>query len=308
MTNSQDILFSIIMPTYNRAHMIGKAIESVLSQTYTNWELIIIDDGSTDNTRETISKYQDKRIKYYYQKNNGRSAARNKGIELSKGAYISFLDDDDYYLPEFLEEFRNKIVVNLNKNTLFMCYQFEEINNKLNIIKVDKKKIYKNHVKYLIAYSNNLQPFIIPTGFFKKEKFDERFEIGEDFHLLIRLLFNSNFILIEKPLCVYNNHENMTMVKEFTNSLFMNMTYNRLDVLNDIFSNYKKLLTEHNYLKDVLNKYNKIAYFYASTALRKKKIRYALKLMRYIKWGGTLSRVVYYKTSIFIRMFYYYFK
>ena len=105
MTESKDILFSIIIPTYNRANLIGKAIDSVLAQTYHNWELIIIDDGSTDNTRDVVRSYNDNRIKYFYQENRGRSAARNYGIDISKGDYISFLDDDDYYLENFLEEF-----------------------------------------------------------------------------------------------------------------------------------------------------------------------------------------------------------
>ena len=72
-------MFSIIIPTFNRAHMIHLAIKSVFNQTYKNWELIIVDDGSTDNTKEIIDKYieKDKRVKYLYQKNKERSAARN---------------------------------------------------------------------------------------------------------------------------------------------------------------------------------------------------------------------------------------
>ena len=78
MKNDSKILFSIIIPTYNRAGMISKAINSVLSQTYPNWELLIINDGSTDNTEEIINSFKDNRIKYLYQKNSGKSAARNR--------------------------------------------------------------------------------------------------------------------------------------------------------------------------------------------------------------------------------------
>lgn len=94
---------SVIMPTYNRAGLIGKALESVLAQSFQNWELLIIDDGSTDNTKEVIAKYTDHRIRYIYQNNAERCAARNNGIRQSLGKYITFLDSDDYYLPNRLQ-------------------------------------------------------------------------------------------------------------------------------------------------------------------------------------------------------------
>ena len=76
-------LISVILPTYNRAHLIKRSVESILNQTYENIELIIIDDGSTDNTKEVIESLNDKRIVYIYQKNQGCCAARNKGIEVA---------------------------------------------------------------------------------------------------------------------------------------------------------------------------------------------------------------------------------
>lgn len=98
--------FSIIIATYNREKYINIAIESVIKQTVTDWELIIVDDGSTDRTRQIISPYlQDKRIKYIYQENQERSVARNTGISSSSGEYICFLDSDDYYLPHHLQAF-----------------------------------------------------------------------------------------------------------------------------------------------------------------------------------------------------------
>jgi len=99
--------FSIIVPTYNRAHLISKAIESVIAQSFVNWELIIVDDGSTDKTMDLIASYQEKdtRIRYIYQENAERSAARNNGIDHAKGEYICFLDSDDYYLKKNLNTF-----------------------------------------------------------------------------------------------------------------------------------------------------------------------------------------------------------
>lgn len=96
---------SVIIPTYNRAKYISRAIDSVLAQTYKDWELIIVDDGSTDNTREVVEPYlKDKRIKYVWKQNGGVSSARNKGLDIATGEFVAFLDSDDFYMPEKLEK------------------------------------------------------------------------------------------------------------------------------------------------------------------------------------------------------------
>lgn len=98
-------LVSIIMPSYNTARFIDKTIESVLKQTYKNWELLIVDDCSTDNTDEIVSKYDDKRIIYLKnQKNSGAAVSRNKALKNAKGKWIAFLDSDDLWYPTKLEE------------------------------------------------------------------------------------------------------------------------------------------------------------------------------------------------------------
>lgn len=100
-------LVSIIIPTYNHAQFLPDAVESVLSQTYSNWECIIVDDGSTDNTEEIVQNYlnRDTRIKYLsLTRNRGLSAARNVGIKESEGKYLVFLDADDYISPTKIEK------------------------------------------------------------------------------------------------------------------------------------------------------------------------------------------------------------
>ncbi len=96
-------MFSVIMPAYNSEKFIMKSIKSVLAQTYTDFELIVIDDGSTDGTKAQIEQFDDDRIRYIYQENAGVSAARNKGILESKGQYVCFLDSDDEWKPNHLE-------------------------------------------------------------------------------------------------------------------------------------------------------------------------------------------------------------
>lgn len=93
---------SVIIPTYNRANYVQQAVESVLNQTYKDYEIIVIDDGSTDDTKLSLEKYAD-RVKYIYQENQKVAAARNNGIRHSQGKYIAFLDSDDLWLPQKLE-------------------------------------------------------------------------------------------------------------------------------------------------------------------------------------------------------------
>lgn len=92
-------LVSVIIPCYNRAHVVGETIDSLLSQTYSNFEALVIDDGSTDTTREVVSSYADPRVRYFYRENGGLSAARNSGLDAAGGEFIAFLDSDDTWYP-----------------------------------------------------------------------------------------------------------------------------------------------------------------------------------------------------------------
>lgn len=113
---------SIIMPTYNRGYCIARAIESVMQQTWNDWELIIVDDGSSDNTSEIVQNYKNKlggKLNYFKKENGGVSAARNVGINRSCGDYIAFLDSDDYYYPNKLDRQVKALQDNINA---VMCY------------------------------------------------------------------------------------------------------------------------------------------------------------------------------------------
>jgi len=93
---------SVIIPAYNQGHFLAKAIESVLSQTYPDFEIIVVDDGSTDDTAVVAQSYTDSRVCYIYKENGGLSSARNAGLRQAKGEYISYLDSDDCFLPQKL--------------------------------------------------------------------------------------------------------------------------------------------------------------------------------------------------------------
>ena len=96
-------IVSVIVPTYNRANYLGEALDSILGQTFADYEAIVVDDGSTDRTAELVRSVSDPRIRYVYQENQGVSSARNRGIREARGSYVAFLDSDDLWLPELLE-------------------------------------------------------------------------------------------------------------------------------------------------------------------------------------------------------------
>jgi glycosyltransferase involved in cell wall biosynthesis len=101
-------LFSVIIPSFSRAQILPNAIKSVLKQNFQDFELIVVDDGSTDNTREVVSSFDDSRIRYLFQQNRGPSAARNTGANHATGKYLIFLDSDDEAAPEWLNSFYDR--------------------------------------------------------------------------------------------------------------------------------------------------------------------------------------------------------
>lgn len=123
----KDGLVSVITPTYNCAAFIGETIESVLAQTYTDWEMVIVDDCSNDNTEEIVRGYaeRDQRIKYYCLENNsGAAVARTMAMSLAEGNYMAFLDSDDLWMPDKLK----KQVTFMKKNQIaFSCTAYEQI-------------------------------------------------------------------------------------------------------------------------------------------------------------------------------------
>jgi glycosyltransferase involved in cell wall biosynthesis len=204
--------FTIIIPSFNRVHVIDRAIQSILNQTYPDWELIIVDDGSTDNTKEILTSIlADKRIKYIYQDNAGVCAARNKGVSLATGKYLVFLDSDDNVLITWLEDFYR-----------VKDFKYDMIFCNMKIIKPDKTiKL----VSCLDPYNNgNSKGISIPgTWSIRKDIFiasgmyDEKIKYGENTEL--RLRFNEEMLkigLIDKYNFIYNeslnggskNHQN----------------------------------------------------------------------------------------------------
>lgn len=192
---------SFIIPTYNRAHTLPEAIRSVLEQSCSNWELLIIDDGSSDNTREIISEYlTDNRVRYYYQENQGVSNARNKGIRESKGDYLIFLDSDDRVLPGLILKLNN---IDLPKYDLVFWQVKKIFPDHTEIWKPRKlEKIYKNikatFLSGSVCYNKSI---VVKLGGFDEElQFSENYELG----LRVAQCEEIKFKSLEEIFLIYN--------------------------------------------------------------------------------------------------------
>ena len=165
---------SVIMPVYNTALYLELSIESVLNQTYTDFELIIVNDGSTDNSADIISKYAsgDKRIKIITQQNEGLSEARNNGISLAKGEYIAFIDSDDFISSVFLSVLYK---VAKETNADIVGCDFKKIKSIKDNVKTVNKSSYKIYPKALdiLLHKDNFIHFNVWNKLYKREVIGE---------------------------------------------------------------------------------------------------------------------------------------
>lgn len=240
--NIQDkVLFSIIIPTYNRGRLIERAIRSVLNQTFEQYEIIVIDDGSTDNTHEVVKTFNDSRINYFFQNNAERSAARNNGISKSKGEWICFLDSDDEYLPDHLAILFKQISTN-NTPTLLLTGNLivshdESIKHPL--IETDGKFILKEiWTKFILMNSVCVHKTILENN-----KFDIRFRIWEDTHLWLRIAAQFPVIQIPEYTVIQHVHNESTVVQGMK-KVYLNDIKLYVLAINDLKINYFKLFLE----------------------------------------------------------------
>ena len=199
---------SVIIPTYNRFNSIGRALDSILGQTYKPHEIIIVDDGSTDGTRELI-RDQYPSIKYFYQSRSGVSKARNKGIVESKAKWIAFLDSDDQWQPNKLEEQKN----NLRQNPTILVSHTNEIwiRNGVRVNQMKKHQKYGGYIfdKCLDFCRMSPSSIMIHKQVFEDiGYFDEDLLVCEDYDLWIRVTSKFPVTYLDKPLIKkYGGHE-----------------------------------------------------------------------------------------------------
>lgn len=196
-----DGLVSIIMPSWNTGKFIAESIQSVLNQTYTKWELLIVDDCSTDNTDEVVKSFSDSRIKYYKNENNsGAALTRNRAIREAKGEWIAFLDSDDLWKTQKLE----KQVSFMNQNGyVFSYHEYEKIDEEdkpLNIFVsgpeiVTKQKMYNYGYPGCLTFMYSAKAMgLIQIKDIKK---------NNDYAILLKLCKKADCYLLKENLAKY---------------------------------------------------------------------------------------------------------
>jgi|APSaa5957512535_1039671.scaffolds.fasta_scaffold00882_3 glycosyltransferase involved in cell wall biosynthesis len=204
------LMFSIIIPTYNRADLILKTVESYLQQNYLKFEVIVVDDGSTDNTREVLSAIKDDRVAYYYKENSERGAARNYGASLAKGAYINFCDSDDYVYKHHLSV-AYKYIEKQSPDVFHLGHH---------IINKDKIERAENRTGILNEFNLKRNYFILNSIFIKREialenKFveDRKLAGSEDWLLWLILSAQYDIIGFGEITSALVQHEGRSMVQ-----------------------------------------------------------------------------------------------
>lgn len=203
-------LVSVIIPTFNRAGLLRRALQSVLSQTYMNFEALVIDDFSAEDIHSVVDSFDDLRIKYFRNPfNAGVAFSRNRGIELSKGTYISFLDSDDFFLPEFLERSVKKML-SVPEQVGFIWTGFT-------VHGLTGRAIYTTTWKPPLnnGYQIFLKNLRVGTGcgltfkrcFLETVKFNPALRAAEDTEFFLRLVQICRYDFVDSALIVINKHE-----------------------------------------------------------------------------------------------------
>ena len=196
-------LVSVIIPTYNRAKLLSRAINSVLNQTYKNVEIIVVDDGSTDNTEEVLKSFNDEKIKYIrHEKNKGASAARNTGIKVARGEYIAFLDDDDEWLKDKLKK-QVETIKNLPSDVWggIYCGFFYVTDKKVMMVEATKKGDLKKAILNKEVDIGASSTLLFSIDAIKEiGLFDESFERHQDWEYLIRFFRKYKLFSLRDPL------------------------------------------------------------------------------------------------------------
>ncbi len=250
-------LVSVIMNCYNGEKYLREAIDSVLAQTYTNWEIIFWDNQSTDSSAEIIKSYNDLRIKYYYApKHAVLYAARNYALEKAKGEYISFLDCDDIWYENKLE---NQLKLFNNENIGFVCSNFNIIDTNKNVLrKAYIEPSYNGKVFRKLAknYKVGMLTLMIKKTAFEAldEKFNDNYSIIGDYDIVLRLSMKFQMNTSNHYLAGYREHEN---------------NYSKNEIIHiDEFKNFLLLRKER------ILKYDFIAYRFIENSYYKKLIKY----------------------------------
>jgi len=241
--------FSVIIPTYNRAELIGDTVRSVLIQNFKNFELIVVDDGSTDNTSEIVDRINDKRLHYYKRNNEERGAARNYGIKRSKGQYVTFLDSDDALYPNHLDVARSFIDNNSFPEIFHLAYEIKTYSGK-----ILRRINHKGDLNLNLLKGNDLSCLgvFIKAEIVKENLFNENRMLSgsEDWELWVRLACQYSFLYSNQITACLYSHQDRSEVNQVTDKLISRIELARECVVNNPkfhvkFGEYRESLSAH---------------------------------------------------------------
>ena len=200
---------SVIIPTYNRAELLRQAINSVFAQTVDNYEIIVVDDGSTDHTASVIQSYADSRLRYVTRAHGGVSAARNYGIEMARGRYVAFLDSDDLFLPGKLEIQTQLMEAHADAGMVYSAYNSVDADG--SFLATHPAPRYPSYREMLLACT-----IATPTVLARREAleaaggFDTAMHLAEDIDLWCRITRRYSVLAVDEPLTLVRLHSQGT--------------------------------------------------------------------------------------------------
>lgn len=210
---------SVIMPVYNGARFVGKAVESVIAQDFQDWELIVINDGSTDETADVLAGFTDSRIRVIHQANGGEAVARNRGLDAAGGEYVAFLDADDLYLPTALADRVEYLATHDEMDAVcsdgYFCDENERLLGRMSEVRPQVQP--GNILETLVIDPTTVGPpvfIMLRHACIRKTgaRFDANLVIGPDWDFWIQVARQAQFGYLDRQTCMYRIHQsNITL-------------------------------------------------------------------------------------------------
>ena len=204
IVTEKNALVSVIIPCYNQSHYLPVAIESVLKQTYTTLEIIVVDDGSSDTTKQVAGSYD--KVIYVYQNNQGLSASRNTGIQASKGVYLLFLDADDWLYPDAIKI--NVGYLQQKENAAYVSGAYDRVYESKNVITEHKREVPVQHYTHLLQenYIAMIATVLFQRWVFDEFWYDEKLKSCEDYDLYLKIARKYPVIHHTEKIAAYRIH------------------------------------------------------------------------------------------------------
>lgn len=276
-------LVSVIIPTYNRSRLVKEAIDSVLKQTYADSEILVVDDGSTDETAQVLSKISDQRIKYFHKNNDGLSNARNLGITKSRGEFIAFLDSDDIWPVNYLEIITDRLEENREYGLAYSMFT--------NVYPDGHREPAFQKASFLSGnltrYYFGRMPCILPSAAVMRRDvladlyFDEYLKVSEDFDFFLRLSVKTKFLFVPEATVLRRIFGNNLSI-QFQNSICLNSIL----ILERFFRHFndKKIIPAITARKKISREYRSAARIHIKDGNREAAIKLLKKAIFYYPW------------------------